>query len=164
MSARELAAVPLGIIALFFLILVVGLPFMVVGQASEDAMRLQAFKAVENHIASQIDIVGELPSDAALRDWAGANGLEIPASLTTSPIACFDGFQKPADDRFVMGFWAGEWSECYSSPSGANTLLPSIRDQLAAGRATDSMIHLLLALGSGWLAWRLLYPRPGRTR
>ncbi len=158
MSARELAAVPLGIIALFFLLLLIGLPFAVVSQASKDARHLHAFEAIEAHIASRVDAIGEAPSDAALRDWADANGLEIPTMLTTSPIACLNGFRKPADDRFVVGFWAGEWSECYASPSGENTLRPSVSAQLVSGLAADFAIYLALALGPGWLAWRLLRP------
>jgi len=160
MSARELAAVPLGIIALFFLILAIGTPFMVADEASEDAMRLKGFQTIENYVGMQVDVVGELPSDAAIRDWARANDLEISRYwLTTSPIACFDDFQKPPEDSFVLGFWAGEGSECYSSPSGTNTLRPSVRAQLASGLATDFAMFLLLAVGPGWLAWRLLNPK-----
>ncbi len=159
MSVRELLGVPLGIVALGFLLLALASPFLLIEQANEDAASLQELRTAERHIAAYSVRTGRMPSADALEGWATTSGLKTASTLSTSPLACLNGFQKPRSDKFLVGYWAGEWSECYSSPSGATTLRPTVMGLLMSGLATDIVIYLLLGLTLGWVAWRLLHPK-----
>ena len=156
MSARELLGVPLALAGLLFLLLAIASPVLIAEQAKEDAASLQELRAVEGHIASLAARHREVPSDEVLRAWAEARGLSIAPSLSTEPLGCLNGFQKPKNDKFVVGYWAGEWSECYSSPSGATTLRPTAMGLLSSGLGTDIALYILLAFALGGTAWMLL--------
>lgn len=160
MSARELIGVPLAIAALAFLLLALASPLAVVDQANEDEASLQELRIVERQIAAYVERSGKLPPDGALQAWAAERGLTVAPSLSTAPLGCLNNFQKPRNDSFMVGFWAGEWSECYASPSGTTTLRPTVTSLLGSGLGRDIATYLLLGLAMGWAAWRLIRARP----
>lgn len=63
----------------------------------------------------------------------------------------------------MIGFWAGEWSECISSPSGATTLQPDIWSLLRSGLWRELIAYLVLGIVLGWAAWMLDLGQPGNS-
>ena len=156
MPAREILGVPLALAALVFLLLALTSPVALVSQANEDATSLQELRIAERQIAVYAKRTGELPTDEALQAWASKRGLTVALSLSTAPLGCLKDFQKPINDSFIVGYWAGEWSECYASPSGATTLRPTVASLLASGLGWDIAVYLLIGLILGWAAWLLM--------
>jgi hypothetical protein len=160
MSAREIIAVPIALVSVLFLLLAFAFPFLLVEQARKDAHRLSELRSVQSYLDKSLSSRGSLPADDQTRRWAEGQRLELASSVSTTPQGCLNSFAKAPQDRYVVGFWAGEWSECISSPSGATTLRPSVFGLLTSGLWIDLILYLALGVGLGWVAWILGFRRP----
>lgn len=155
MSAREIIAVPVALISLFFLLLTLAFSLLLIEQSEKDAHRLSELRSVQAYLDKSLSLRGSLPADERLRRWADAQQLDLASSVSTAPLGCLNSFGKAPQDLYVVGFWAGEWSECISSPSGATTLQPSVSGLLTSGLWIDLIVYLALGVGFGWAAWIL---------
>jgi hypothetical protein len=146
----------LSLIAAVFVLVGTTMPFMLSAQAAKDRAYYQQFKAA----AAYIDRDGRLPSGDELRRLQDATaGPSIWSSLNTTPLDCDPSFKKAPNDRLVLSFWRGEWSECYAYPSGQTTLPMSVPAYLRSGVGVNLVIYWLVAVGAAWAAIRL---RPRR--
>lgn len=161
MSAREIIAVPIAMLSLLFLLLALIFPLSLFEQSRKDAHRLNELKRVQSYVDRNLAAGRKLPTDDEIRSWAETRRLDLAGSVSTAPLGCLNGFQKARVDRYVVGFWAGEWSECLSSPSGATTLRPSAWGLFTSGLWIDLAVYIALGTGLGCFAW-VLGLRPSR--
>ncbi|RYE95359.1 MAG: hypothetical protein EOO77_43000 [Oxalobacteraceae bacterium] len=153
---RTISCLLLGVITAVFMLIGTTTPFMLRAQAAQDRAYYQQFRDASAYVERH----GKLPSDDAIRRIEdAATRPSIWSSLNTTPLDCDPSFKKALNDRLVLSFWRGEWSECYAYPSGRTTLPMSVPAYLRAGLGIDLMIYWLVAAGAAWGAIRL---RPRR--
>jgi hypothetical protein len=160
MSAREIIAVPIALVSLLFLLLALAFPFSLIEQSRKNAHRLSELQSVQAYLDKNVASHSSLPTDDQIQRWAGGQQLDLASSVSTTPLGCLNGFAKVPQDHYVVGFWAGEWSECLSSPSGATTLRPSVLGLLMSGLWIDLTLYLTLGVGLGWVSWIIGFRRP----
>lgn len=153
---RTIGCLMLGLIALFFAFVGVGMPLMLPSQAAKDRAYYQQFKAA----AAYIDKNGQLSESepGGWRNIAG-DGPLIRSSFDI-PEDCDPSFNKAPADKRVLSFWRGEWTECYAYPSGRTTLPMSVKAYLLSGVGINLVVYWLVAAAAGWGAFRL---RPQRS-
>lgn len=155
MSVREIIAVPLALASIFFLLLALTFPLLLHDQSRKDAHHLAELQSIQAYLDRSVSAGKPFPSDHQIRLWAEERQLDVAYSVSTAPFECLNGFVKAPQDRYVIGFWAGEWSECLSSPSGATTLEPTMSGLLKSGLWIELAVYLVLGVGSGSAAWVL---------
>ena len=142
----------LWLVAFFFAFVGATIPLMLPSQAADDRAYYQQFRQA----AAYVDSNGHLPTEAELRRRnVYLDGVTIWSSLAIMPQGCDADFSGAKSDRFVLGFWRGEWFECYAHPSGRTTLPMSVAAYLASGLGYNLAIYWLIAIGAGWGAIRL---------
>ena len=142
----------LCLVAFFFAFVGGTIPLTLPRQAAEDRAYYQQFRQA----AAYVDRNGHLPTEAELRRrTVYLEGVTIWSSVAIMPQGCDAEFFQAKSDRFVLGFWRGEWSECYAYPSGRTTLPMSVTAYLASGLGYDLAIYWLISIGAGWGAIRL---------
>jgi len=152
---RTIMCVLLGLIAVLFALVGTAMPLMLPAQAARDRVYYQQFKAA----AAVIDNGGQLRSlEEQLKEGPKLGGPIIQAS-TEKPIDCDPSFNMAKGDRLILHFWRGEWTECYSYPSGRTTLIMSVRDMYLSELGVDMALYWLVAATAAWAAIRL---RPRR--
>lgn len=152
---RALAFVALTIVVVFFGLAGIVMPLTLASQAARDRSYYQEFEQVAAYAGRYVQQNGQLPDDALLRHLDLHAADPMISSLTTSPMACDPNFKKAANDRFVLSFWRGEWSECYAYPSGRTTLPMSIDSYLLSSLGIELIGCWLIALIAAWGAVRL---------
>lgn len=148
---RTILVLLLGLIAVVFALVGTAMPLHVPAQAAEDRTYYEQFRTV----AAYIDRDGKLPAAEELRRLERVTvGPSIWSSLTTTPLDCDPSFTKAPNDRLVLSFWRGEWSECYAYPSGRTTLPRSVKAYLLSGVGVDLAICWLIATAAaGGAIW-----------
>jgi hypothetical protein len=155
MSAREIIAIPIALASILFLVLAFSFPFLLLEQSEKNAHRLSELRSVQTYLDQTLSARKSLPKDDHLRRWAERRQLDLASSVSTAPLGCLNNFAKAPRDQYLVGFWAGEWSECLSSPSGATTLKSTVLALLQSGLWVDVVLYVALAIGLGWAAWML---------
>jgi hypothetical protein len=173
---EKLAAILFGLIASLVLLagLFSGYALFDTTGAKEDRKVLQGLKQTERFVQTFQTHAGRLPNEGELNDWATAIALE-PNPLGRLEIhsthfhACTDKddhFEATRGDRFVLATSRGnwwEWLDCYSSPSGKNTLTTSEGEWLKGNLISGGPICLgLLALAGAlfFIAFRMYFGKP----
>jgi hypothetical protein len=151
-TLRVIASLVFGIAAAVFLLLAISLPFQLRSQAAKDRIYYREFQHAAAIYAHDISEKGDNPLP-----FAGGNGIGPLLRLENGD--CDGGFRKEPGDLFVLGFWRGEWTECFAYPSGRTTLPMSVWSYLGSGLGVDWGIYFLLAAGLGWAAWRIMPTR-----
>ncbi|MES2989391.1 MAG: hypothetical protein V4808_15940 [Pseudomonadota bacterium] len=158
MRFREIAAIPVALVSIFFLFLAIGGFFLLPGQAAKDRQALTQLKVAAEYAMRFEAANRRLPDSEQLQAWAKAQGIDMQ-SISTSPLGCLNDFMKPRDDAVLVGYWAGEWAECYAAPSGATTLAPSVWALLMSGLALTLASYLAIGLLAGLAAWWIGFRR-----
>ena len=157
---RTLISSLLIFVAAIFLLLGLTMPFNLKTQVAENRAYYQQFKLAAGYLEAH----GRLPSEAALRQSGTyMDGQTIWTSLTTTPRDCDAPFAKARSDRFVLGFWRGEWFECYAYPSGRSTMPMSVLGYLRSGLGVDLAAYWLIAIGAAGSAVLIRRGRRART-
>jgi hypothetical protein len=147
-------AVLLGLLiatTVIFAMLAIATPLMLRTQAADDRAYYQQFRQA----AAYIDKNGHMPTPEQLRSMGWPPNSPV-TSLVVGSADCDAPFEKLKSDRFVLGFWRGEWSECYAYPSGKTTLPMSVRSYILSGLWRNIILYGLIAGVAGWGAIRLI--------
>jgi hypothetical protein len=156
-AMRTILSWLLILVAAFFAFVGVAMPLTLPRQATNDRAYFQQFRQA----AAYVDANGHLPTEATLRRLnVYLDGATIWSSLAMTPEGCDPPFAKATSDRFVIGFWRGEWFECYAHPSGKTTLPMSVMAYLSAGLGFDLAVYWMLAIAASLGAIRLRKARP----
>ena len=141
---KMFASLILGGVAALSIAMVVAILAMLPSQQTKDRAYVQSFLHAAV-IADQYFVKnGQLPDDATFGRLVGRVEGE---SLSLEPHAgrACEHFTESKGDRFVISFWRGEWTECFSYPSGRTTLLPSWRDQVIGFGPQLALLGLVAA-------------------
>lgn len=140
---RKIWCFLLVLIAMFFGLIGTTMIFTLPSQAAKDRVYYEQFRTA----AAYINKTGTLPSDGVLRKLESAvAGPSIWNSLNAeTPFDCDPSFKKAKEDRLIMSFWRGEWSECYAYPSGRTTLVMSVPAYLLKGAGIELAIYWFIA-------------------
>ena len=138
-------------ITVIFAMLAIATPLMLRSQAADDRAYYQQFRQA----AAYIDKNGHMPTPEQLRSMGWPPNSPV-ISLVVGWTDCEAPFEKLKSDRFVLGFWRGEWSECYAYPSGKTTLPMSVRGYILSGLGRNIVLYGLIAGVAGWGAVRLI--------
>lgn len=160
--ARRAAAVLFALIGALFFLMAISLPSDLKRQAEKDRIYYQQFRQAATYAAAYArQHKGLFPSDEELQALGDtSNALGIWASLSASGGECDGGFKQDPTDQFTLWFWRGEWGECFAYPSGKTTLSMSATDYFSSGMWLDWAIWWLVAIASGYAAFRLAKRRP----
>lgn len=161
--ARQLAAVLVSIVAMFFLLMAASLPSQLREQAKQDRAYYEQFHRAAAYAANYAHgHKGRMPSDEELQKLGDTSDAgAIWGSLTTSGADC-DSFKKAPADQFTLWFWRGEWGECFAYPSGKTTLSLSSSAYFRSGLWVDWAAYWLIGITTAYLAvrlWRRRRPR-----
>lgn len=143
---KPFASLILGGVAALSIFMIASTLMMLPRQAAKD----RTYSAQFQHAAKVADgyylKTGRLPDDATFGRLVG-RGEGDSLSLSASAGDACDHFNKGNNDRFVLSLWRGEWTECFSYPSGRTTLMPSWRDQIL-GFGPQLAFFALVAAGA----------------
>lgn len=149
---RTISCLLFGFVAVAFALFGTTMPLMLSAQAAKDRAYFQQFRVASAYIVRS----GKLPAGEALQGLErDTTGPSILSSLTTNPIDCGPSFRMAPNDRLILSFWRGEWSECYAYPSGRTTLPMRVTAYLFSGLGIDLLIYWLIAFGAAWVAIHL---------
>jgi hypothetical protein len=145
-----------ALVALFCVLLGTALPFQLHTQALDDRVYYLQLEQVARYI-DEDDRRRTGPHDIVVirQVVASRSNPIIASSLVIDPADCDGGFTKSPGDHFVLGFWRGEWTECYSYPSGQTTLPRSTLVYLGSGLGLSLGLLWIIALVACWATWRL---------
>ena len=153
---RTFVCITLALVAVLSAYAGSGMPLMLPSQAAMDRAYYKDFESA----ASYINTHGKLPAN----DQDGLRGSghadRVIRSTSDIPSDCDHSFVKAPNDRLVLSFWRGEWTECYAYPSGRTTLSTSVRSYVVS----KVVFWWLLAAGALWSAIHLRPRRSTRPR
>ena len=156
---RFMLSLLLGALAIPGVILVVGPPITLSQQAAVNRAYLIHFRQAERLVATFSADKGRFPDNEELQNISRGTELENWASnMYADTSRCgFRGeehhFVKPPNDRFVLSFWAGEYFDCYSSPSGKTTLKFRVIDLIGWYDALFFIVGAIIETLLIFLAW-----------
>lgn len=149
---RTFASLILGGVAALSIVMLVG-TLMLPSQRAKDEAYSQQFQQAAKIADGYFLETGKLPDDATFGRLVGRpEGSSL--SLAPSASEACEHFSKGKTDHFVLSLWRGEWTECFSYPSGRTTLLPSWREQFL-GFGSQLAMYGIVAAGALWGMTRL---------
>lgn len=150
---RMFASLMLGGVAALSIFMAVAMLMMLPAQRAKDRVYAQEFQQAAQIADGYFRETGQLPDDATFGRLVGRAEGESLSLAASAGDAC-ESFTKGENDRFVLSLWRGEWTECFSYPSGRTTLLPSWREQFL-GFGLQFALLGLVAAGALWGLRRL---------
>ena len=150
---RMFASLILGGVAALSILMAVATLMMLPGQRAKDTAYSQQFQQAAKIADGYFRETGQLPDDATFGRLIGRAEGESLSLAASAGDAC-ENFSKGENDHFVLSLWRGEWTECFSYPSGRTTLLPSWREQFL-GFGPQFALFGLVAAGALWGLMRL---------
>ena len=150
---RTFASLILGGVAALSIFMLVDTLMMLPSQRAKDWAYSQQFQQAAKIADGYFLETGKLPDDATFGRLVGR---PEGSSLSLAPSAgeACGQFTKGKNDRCVLSLWRGEWTECFSYPSGRTTLLPSWREQFL-GFGSQLAIYGFVAAAALWGMARL---------
>jgi len=130
--------------AVFSIFMVVATLMMMPGQMAKDRVYSEQFHQVAKVADGYFLKTGQLPDDATFGRLIG-RGEGDSLSLSASVGEACEHFTKGKNDRFVLSLWRGQWSECFSYPSGRTTLMPSWWEQILGFGSQLAFLALVAA-------------------
>jgi hypothetical protein len=151
-AARFAVSVFFGLLTILSVFASVSVVNYYFDRAEKDRGYLELFRAAEKTIDTEARKTEKLPSSLP---WY-PNILEVQKDGR----GCVDDF-KIEKDRYVIGYWRGEWRDCYASPSGRHTLRLMAMDHIRSYGWISLMIAAGLVFASGFLTY-VIWPKRRR--